>query len=237
MSDRALTRREEKRLLKAARRVVLQGEFPNPERSGCPGKETLRAIAARKLNLEQVAGWVDHLGFCSPCYAEYDVLRRQVVTRRWIQFGAATAGIVLVVAIGIRAWFGGLRLQRIIGGSEIARRVEPGSYQPFLLDLRNRTVLRGEESVPDESPLELPRGRLSLSIYLPIGSEPGKYEFEIAQESEQPLVRAEGDVAGLRAGIAAFNVKLNLKSLRPGLYLACIRRSGWSWRYYHVVLK
>ena len=72
MSDRALTRREEARLLKAGQRALLQGEFPNPDRSGCPDKETLRAIATRKLNLEQVVEWVDHVGFCSPCYVEYD---------------------------------------------------------------------------------------------------------------------------------------------------------------------
>jgi hypothetical protein len=143
----------------------------------------------------------------------------------------------LVVAIGIRVRFGGWRQQRVGDRSEIARRKEPGSYQPFLLDLRSRVVLRGEESVPDEFPIELPRGRMSLSIYLPIGSEPGKYEFEITQEPEKPLVRETGDVAGLRDGIAAFDVKLNLESIRPGLYLARIRRSGWSWRYYHVVLK
>ena len=237
MSDRALTKREEARLLKAAQHVLLQGEFPNPQRAGCPDKETLRAIAARKLSLEQVAGWGDHLGFCSPCYVEYVVLRRRAVRRRWMQFGAVTAGIALVVAIGIRLRFGGWRQQRIGDRGEIARREEPISYQSIPLDLRNRAVLRGEESAPDKSPIELPRGRLSLSIYLPIGSEAGKYEFEIAQEPEKPLVRETGDVAGLRDGIAAFNVKLNLESIRPGRYLARIRRSGWSWRYYHVVLK
>ena len=231
-----LTRSDEARLLKAAQRVLLQGEFPNPVRTGCPDREILRAIAFRELPLEQVAGWVDHLGFCSPCYVEYDALRRQAVSRRWIQYGAVAAGIALVVAIGIWAWFGGWRQQRIGGGGEIARRDEPGSYQPFLLDLRNRAVLRGEESVPSESPLELPRGRLSLSIYLPIGSESGKYEFEIAQEPDKPLVRAE-NVAGLHDGIAAFNIKLNLEPLGPGRYLARIRRTGWSWRYYHVVLR
>ena len=112
MSDRALTRREEARLLKAGQRALLQGEFPNPDRSGCPDKETLRAIATRKLSLEQVVEWVDHVGFCSPCYVEYNALRRQVVNRRWMQFGAIAAGIAIVVALGIWAWFGGWRSQR-----------------------------------------------------------------------------------------------------------------------------
>jgi hypothetical protein len=154
-----------------------------------------------------------------------------------MQLGAIAAGIALAVAIGVWAWLGGWRQQKAGGGGEFARREEPASYQAVLLDLRNRSVLRGEESVPGEAPLELPRGRLSLSIYLPIGNGPGKYEFEIAQEPEKPLARAEEDIAGLREGIAVFSAKLNLESLRPGLYLAGIRRSGQSWRYYHVVLK
>ena len=115
MSDRLLTRSEEARLLEAGRRALLQGEFPNPDRSGCPDKEILRAIAARKLSLEQVVEWVDHVGFCSPCYVEYDALRRQVVNRRWMRFGAIAAGIAIVVALGIWAWFGGWR-QHGFGG-------------------------------------------------------------------------------------------------------------------------
>jgi len=236
MSDRALMRREEAKFLKAAQRVLQQGGFPNPERTGCPDKSTLKAIAFREISPDQVMDWIDHLGFCSPCYKEYAVLRRQVLSRRWIRFAAIAACITVGLTIGIWLWIGGWRQHSVGGRGEIARREESGSYQPYLLDLRNRVVLRGEESIPDETPIELPRRRLSLSIYLPIGSEAGKYEFEFAQEPEKPLVRAE-DVAGLRDGIAAFNVKVNLESLRPGPYLACIRRTGRSWRYYRVVLK
>ena len=236
MSDRMLTRSEEAKFLKAAQRVLLQGGFPNPERTGCPDKSILKAIATREIPSEQVVNWIDHVGFCSPCYAEYQALQKQVLSRRWIQFAAIAAGVAIVVVLGIWAWFGGWRQHGFGGKHEIARREEPAAYQPYLLDLRNKTVLRGGESVPNETPIELPRGRLSLSVYLPIGSEAGKYEFEIAQEPGKPLVRAE-DVAGLRNGIAAFNVKLNLESMRPGTYLACIRRTGLSWRYYRVVLK
>jgi hypothetical protein len=31
---------------------------------------------------------IDHVGMCSPCYKEYDAMRRQ---RRWILFGAMVA--------------------------------------------------------------------------------------------------------------------------------------------------
>ncbi len=57
MRDQALTRREEARLIKAYQRVLLGGGFPNPDRAGCPGNETLRAMAFRKLETERVNGW------------------------------------------------------------------------------------------------------------------------------------------------------------------------------------
>jgi len=171
MSDRLLARSEEARLLKAGRRALLQGEFPNPDRSGCPDKETLRSIATRKLSLEQVVEWVDHIGFCSPCYVEYDALRRQAVSRRWMQFGAIAAGIAIVVALGIWAWFGGWGHLRN----------EAGAYQVCRLDLRNRFILRGggdQSPKPPAAPLELSRGRLDLELDLPTGSREGSTKFK-----------------------------------------------------------
>ena len=56
MRDQAPAKREEMRLIKAYQRVVLGGGFPNPERAGCPGNEILRAMAFRKLGVDQVNG-------------------------------------------------------------------------------------------------------------------------------------------------------------------------------------
>src|ERR1700680_1431719 len=43
--------------------------FPNPERKGCPGESTLKALAENRLPLDDPAGL--HVGSCSECYAEY----------------------------------------------------------------------------------------------------------------------------------------------------------------------
>jgi hypothetical protein len=56
-------------------------------------------------------------------------------------------------------------------------------------------------------PIELPRGALDLSIYLPTGSEPGKYQIEIVEQPEKPLINAEGKAA-LRDHIAAQPTRL-----------------------------
>jgi len=77
---------------------------------------------------------------------------------------------------------------------------------------------------------------LELSIYLPTGSEPGKYQIEIVEQPGKLLIGAEG-TAALRDYIAVVEVKVDLQRLHPGLYLVGIRQAGWSWAYYPVVLK
>ena len=229
MSDRLLTRSEEARLLKAGRRALLQGGFPNPERSGCPDKETLRAIAARNLSLEQVVEWVDHVGFCSPCYVEYDALRRQVVNRRWMRFGAIAAGIAIVVALGIWAWFGGWGHLRN----------EAGAYQVCRLDLRNRFILRGggdQSPKPPAAPLELSRGRLDLELDLPTGSREGQYEVQVLEQPGKPVASA-GGTAKIENYVTVLQVKVDLRNISPGPYLLGIRRPELDWTYYPVLLK
>jgi hypothetical protein len=238
MSDRLLARSEEARLLKAGRRALLQGEFPNPDRSGCPDKETLRSIATRKLSLEQVVEWVDHIGFCSPCYAEYDALRRQAVSRRWMQFGAIAAGIAIVVALGIWAWFGGWRQHPVGRGGEVAHR-EAGAYQVCRLDLRNRFVLRGggqESPKPPIAPLELSTGLLDLTLDLPTGSREGQYEVQVLEQPGKPIASIRG-AAKLENDITVIRAKIDLRNVTPGRYLLGIRRPELVWTYYPVLLK
>ena len=144
----------------------LQGGFPNPERTGCPDKSVLRAIASREINPEKLMDWIGHLGFCSPCYCEYAQLRRQAKTRQWVRLAAIAACITVLLSVGI--WLSVRGRQHAVGArGDVARREEASSYQVCRLDLRNRVVLRGERSTVDETPIELPRRRLILSIYLP----------------------------------------------------------------------
>jgi len=61
-------------------------DFPNPERTGCPGTAVIRDIAERSVKLEIVEGadW-DHIIRCSPCYREFltinDKLRTEAQER------------------------------------------------------------------------------------------------------------------------------------------------------------
>jgi hypothetical protein len=234
MNDRKLTRREEAIFVNAAQRVLLHGGFPNPERTGCPDKSVLRAIAAHTIRAEHLMDSIEHVGFCSPCYTEFSAFRRQVVIRERIRFAAIAACIAVVLSIGLWHWLG--RHHAISGGGEATRRERVVTYQAYRVDLRNRAALRGQTPTPGEHPIELPRRPLALSIYLPLGSEAGGYEFQIARERGKPSLSADG-AAALHEGIATLNVNVNIESLPAGSYWAGIRRAGLSWRYYPVIIK
>ena len=150
-------------------------EFPNPERKGCPGQESLRELANRPRPTRD-AVW-EHVTHCSPCYQEFLGLRTQVKAefqrqRRTVLRRRLAVAAVLVVLVG-----GG------IATYEISRRGafrSPPAYAPYesaSLDLKDRSVTRSvEKQAPKTQPLILPAKRLDLSIFLPIGSEPGRYE-------------------------------------------------------------
>ena len=107
MSDRGLMRREETRFLKAAQRVLLQGGFPNPERTGCPDKSILKAIASREVSPDKVMEWIDHVGMCSPCFCEYTEFRKQVVWRKRAAYLTIAAVIIVVLSLGWWRWRSG----------------------------------------------------------------------------------------------------------------------------------
>jgi hypothetical protein len=225
--DKPITKREEEALLKAARGVLLNGGFPNPERVGCPGSEVLKAIAFRKMELAQAEDYIDHMGCCSPCFTEYTAFRqqRQKITRLRV---LAVAAMVLI-AIGIGSWVWVKSQGRKTLGP-------PTKYQAVIVDLRDRVVLRGPEEGPPQGPIDLPRAPLALSIYLPIGSEPGDYEVEIVDQAGSSLAGVKGP-AQWRDHIAVIEVKLDLRPLHRGLYNLAIRRTGWSRSYYPLMLK
>ena len=51
--------------------------YPNPERKGCPGHETLEDLATRSARFEEIEDDVNwkHVVQCGPCYGEYAELR------------------------------------------------------------------------------------------------------------------------------------------------------------------
>jgi len=84
--------------------------------------------------------------------------------------------------------------------------------------------------------MHLPRRRLNLTVLLPVGSEPGRYELQVLKSVDAPLVTATGD-AQLVNGTTELIIPINLTSLLAGNYLVGIRRPPWAWSYDPVEIK
>ena len=225
MSDQPLTKREEKQLIGAYQRILLGGEFPNPNRAGCPGSEILRAMAFRKLDEERVLDWTEHLGTCSPCFSEYTEFRKQVEWRRNAAYIGVAAAVLVVLSF---AWWGWRSRHSVV----------ITAHNHVVADLRNRLTLRGEQGTePGTGPLVFKRGIDQVSVYLPEGSRAGTYEVAVFREDlGEPLVSRTSQ-ATLEKGMTELNATVDLSRVPPGRYLFGIRLPGTEWSYYPMVLE
>lgn len=216
-----LTKNEEDRLRAALNRTFLDG-YPNPERRGCPGADILKVIATGKLELEEAEPWINHLSSCSPCTREFGELRKDYQRRRFRLVSGIAAGVVLAGVVA--AW---LLLKSPLG---------PARIQPVTVDLSSWVTLRGPEGNATNPPVQLEKGYLNLTVYLPAGSEPGLYDVQVAREPGQPIWSAQRE-AKLENFKATIQVQVDLRKFSPGLYLLAFRKQGRSWTYIPLVLK
>ena len=221
MNTKGYSTRDERRLLDALGRGLLK-DFPNPERSGCPGSEVLKRIASRTMPLDESEKWLDHLGSCSPCYGDFSEFRR-VYELRQKRTLLAIAASILVVA-GIAGW---VLLQRH-NDALVA--------QTAVVDLRDRSLPRGTQSNPAQSPLVVSRAARRWNIYLPLGSSEGSYEIRIVTESGGLLMETTGE-AKLESGIALLPVDVNLTLGSSGRCNLEIRRNAGEWNTFPLLLR
>lgn len=228
-------------------RALLAGEMPNPARSGCPGDRALREFAENPGPLRETADLIAHTMQCSPCFQELTRYREQMATGRrrwmWVPVGAAAA-----VVMGVGTWF--LSSRPVVPPPEpgpppaVVRDMTPAPPQPppsvaepqaiaAVLNLEGLSPVRGEPQSARPIP-RLPRRVLDLSIRLPLGSEPGRYEVRLGREQ---IERQVTSTAVLRNGVTTVRVRLDLRSLSPGVFNLAIRRNGQSWHLFRIGLE
>lgn len=197
-------------------------EFPNPERTGCPGSDVLRRIAAHQMSLSDAERWLDHLTSCSPCYRDFSQFQEtyQRARRRTI---LAIAASILVVASGVTWW-------------AVHTKNEIRLAQSTVIDLRNRSVARGSDPVPVERPLEIRRSVSRLVIYLPLGSSDGPYEIRIATPAGNAILTT-GGVASLKEGVTSIQAVVDLSSASSGQYIFQVRKPSSEWNSYALMLR
>jgi len=101
------------------------------------------------------------------------------------------------------------------------------------LDLRPYAIMRGESQTAERPPLQLPRGRVLLTLFLPTGSEPGPYDVEVRDSNGVSKASARGE-ASFRREVTVVAVDLATGSLPPGAYLLAVRRAGDRWQEFPV---
>lgn len=208
---------------------VLGRANPNPNRTGCLPRDVLLALARRDRPIGDPS--YEHLTKCSPCYREFRALQgaqapqRPAGAFRWV----AAAAAVLVAIVG--AWFFFVAQDRAAPTDQVARQNSPASELRTELDLRQYAVTRSDQKQSDRPPLPLPRGRLSVTILLPVGSEPGSYEIQVLDSELKSKASATGQ-AEIRNYITTLRGTIDLNSLAPGTYQLALRRRGEDWQLF-----
>jgi multidrug efflux pump subunit AcrA (membrane-fusion protein) len=178
----------------------------------------LKGIALHKVPLAEADPWLDHFSSCSPCFQEFTQFRKQAVDgRRRAQLWLAAAAVLLFAVAG---WLW------------VATRPSVQTSATVVLDLRERSVARGENSADTKQlALEIPRTAKHLVIDLPIGSKEGNYDLALLNEAGDELSRATG-IARLEDHIVTLRADIDIRNLNPGLYFLGLRQPGPEWSRY-----
>jgi hypothetical protein len=244
-----LSKREDRALHRALASVVLT-QYPNPERKECPGTSVLRAIATKSIPMRHPAH--EHVGSCSPCFSELTQIRQALHRRNLVWTMGTTAAAVLVLAVvGYFAFLGlnaRVRQEAVQPGAptdnpgtvdSIPAPRAQAEYETALVDLRNASTTRAIQPSGTGSnmqPVEIPRGRLRLTIQLPTGSEVGSYTVEIRKPNQPTILAAEGQ-ATIESGITKLFVNVDTNSIQPGEYEFAWRLADFSWRHYPMLIR
>jgi hypothetical protein len=208
----------DKRMLEIIRQG-LATEFPNPNRIGCPGNTLLKGIAQGRVPLTEAETWLEHFGSCSPCFQEFKEFRRQSAIQRRRMLTWVTTAAVLLFAVG--GWFW-VRARHSVEGTDTA-----------VLDIRERSLARGQTPETGQSPLAIPRIAKHLVLDLPIGSQEGPYDVGLLNETGDQILRTTG-VARLHDHIIELRVDVDFRGVRPGTYSLGVRQPNLEWTRYPI---
>jgi len=221
LNAKGYSERDEKRILDVLGRGLLK-EFPNPERTGCPGPDVLKRITSHDMPLAEAEKWLDHLTSCSPCYRDFSRFQATHQRRRTRTLLAIAASVLIVA--GVTGW------------ALFLRQRQPLATEAAVLDLRNRSIPRGTEPNPVEPPLEVARNASYLEIYLPLGSSDGPYNLRITTTRGDPIFTTVG-LAKIKEGLTSVRVEPNLSSATPGLYVLQLQKVGSAWNRYPLQIR
>jgi hypothetical protein len=204
-------------------------EFPNPERIGCPDPAVLDSMSRRKVEITQEQ--LHHITHCSPCFQTFLSIREEIRKKRATRFRIAAAACAAAIVIGAIVY---TAAERSSSSRQIAVLATPAT-----LDLRPLSESRGAEpgrATPGKPALILPRKKLRLTLYFPVGSDEGEYTLQLLDGQLRTLLR-QHLTATLQNQIVTASVQLDLRSFPPGTDTLAIQRTGEEWRTYPILLQ
>jgi hypothetical protein len=254
--DDFLTKDEERRIGEGLKKAFIS-DNPNPDRVGCPEPKILRDIAFhKKLRDPKLFEEVTtHMARCSACVRdalaygeEYKEEKRKQRANRIVLTIAAT--LALAVAVWT-AWYFQTRNSDLghagkgsqpvpesakIDNGEGQQKKEPQvtEYQTASIELPSRWRGDPRSELPK---FALGRGKLLVTVRLPVGSPEGKYKFRIVDQSKRILVGTQG-TARMEGGTTALKILLDTSTLSAGSHTLSILEPGLDqWVEYSVVIK
>jgi len=204
-------------------------EFPNPERTGCPAPAALEGMSRRTSGMTQEQ--LHHITHCSPCLKAFLSIRKEIHHRQVVRFQIAGAALAAAIALGVIVYTFAVRPASAPQVAAIAA--------PATLDLRPLSEYRGTDPghAADAKPkLTLPRKRLQLTLYFPVGADEGQYALQLLDGQLHTLLK-QSLTASLQNHIVSATADLDLRSVAPGVHTLAIRKTGDEWRTYPVLLE
>lgn len=226
------------------------------------------ASRSQSLALTDRSRYLDHMTCCSPCFSEFSVFVDQARHRKRLALVGLCAALLLTLGLTAWLTISQWRSKQVdpitvnppstnperepqeqkspeLSPQEqrpeaAIQQPKPRIYRDVILDVRDQSVVRGETPKPAERRYPtIPRGLLNLSIYLPFGSEAGKYQLKISKSNDpaKPLLNTRG-IARIREGITVVQIKVNTSEMSPGSYVLESRAEHWATSYqyrFHIV--
>jgi hypothetical protein len=222
--------------------------FPNPQRKGCPGEATIKALAEDRLPRDDQARF--HLASCSECYSEYrhyrqdwteykqqraDALPHAPAARTPIKTAQrsekiswAVAAIVVIFAILI------FRIERPPSASLLQTASKMVAANVDLFDAPTLRGIGGEDGAAPLQAVSLPAAIVHLSITLPRFSESGEYVIAVSKDraGQQLIAKGSGNAID-NDGKVGVNVTLDLRKATAGAYFLATVRGSDNGTYYY----
>jgi len=208
--------KDEKQILELLSKGLAK-DFHNPSRLGCPDSAVIEGIASHRIGLAQAEQWLDHLGSCSACFAEFRLLRKRLQNRRQIALGSTLAILLAASAV----WF------------PLHSRLALVTDETIVLDLRGSSIERGPQPQAKQPQLEISRRTKHLILYLPMGTEERDYELALLKDTGDELAHTTG-IAQFEKHVVILKADIDFSNVPGNSYFLGLRVPGLEWARFPV---